>query len=101
MRSGDMNPDQSLRVIHLYARLAAGRAVDAKGVLHASKDATELLAQSAKALEDAAGTLTMVSELYAGDRQAFAGALRQQVTALLLLAAQFEEAADLSRHQDG
>ena len=101
MRSGDLNPDPSLRVIDLYARLAADRAVEAKDALHNSTNTTELLAQSAQALEDAAGTLTMVSDMYASDRQAFVGALREQVTGLLLLAAQFEEAADLSRHQDG
>jgi hypothetical protein len=63
------------------------------------QEAKELLAQSAQALEDAADTLTLLSEMYAEDREQFSHVLRQQATALVVLAAQFEQAADLARHE--
>jgi len=91
--------DPKMHVLDLYARLAADRAVDARIALRHSHSADELLAQSAQALEDAAGTLTLASEMYREDRQAFAGLLRQQAAALVVLAAQFEQAADLARHE--
>src|SRR5947209_5939636 len=107
-RNGDWDPgmtllDPSVRVVDLYARLAADRAVEARIALRHSHGSQELLAQSAQALEDAAGTLTLVSEMYAEQRQRFSHVLRQQATALVVLAAQFEQAADLARHeqQDG
>ena len=91
--------DPSLHVLDLYARLAADRAVDARIALRHSHSADELLAQSAQALEDAAGTLTLASEMYADDREAFAGLLSEQAAALVVLAAQFEQAVDLARHE--
>ncbi len=91
--------DPSLRVADLYARLAADRAVDARIALRHSYGARELLAQSAQALEDAAGTLTLLGDMYAEDREQFSHLLRQQATALVVLAAQFEQAADLARHE--
>jgi hypothetical protein len=98
MRSGDVSsPAPSLHVLDLYARLAADRAVDARLALRHSHTADELLAQSTQALEDAAGTLTLASEMYAEDRGAFSDLLKQEATALVVLAAQFEEAADLAR----
>jgi hypothetical protein len=90
-----------LRVPDLYARLAANRAVDARLALRRAQTADELLAQSAQALEDAAGTLTLASEMYSEDREAFAGLLTEQAAALVALAAQFEQAADLARHEAG
>jgi hypothetical protein len=103
MHSSGMSRDPSLNVVDLYARLAADRAVEARMALRHSQGARELLAQSAQALEDAAGTLTLVSEMYAEDREPFSQVLRRQATALVVLAAQFEQAADLARHeqQDG
>ena len=45
------------------------------------------------------GTLTQVSEMYAEEREQFSQELRQQASALVVLAAQFEQAADLARHE--
>ena len=97
MRAGEPH----LHVPDLYARLAANRAVDARLALRHAHSADELLTQSAQALEDAAGTLTLASEMYSEDREAFAGLLTQQAAALVVLAAQFEQAADLARHENG
>ena len=91
--------DPSLHVRDLYARLAAGRAADARIALRHCHTADELLAQSAQALEDAAGTLSMASDMYAEDRETFADLLTRQASALVILAAQFEQAADLARHE--
>ena len=100
MPFADVNPgERGLHVVDLYARLAANRAVDARIALLHSHSADELLAQSAQALEDAAGTLTLASEMYREDREAFAGLLTQQAAALVVLAAQFEQAAGLARHE--
>jgi hypothetical protein len=93
--------DPSLNVLDLYARLAANRAVDARIALRHSHSADELLAQSAQALEDAAGTLTLASEMYAEDREKFSQLLSQQATVMVVLAAQFEQAADLARAEHG
>src|SRR5947209_3975757 len=103
-RNGDWDPgmtllDPSVRVVDLYARLAADRAVQARIALRRSHGARELLAQSAQALEDAAGTLTLLGEMYAEQREQFAHLLRQQASALVVLAAQFEQAADLAPHE--
>ena len=101
MRSADVSsPDPRLRVVDLYARLAADRAVEARIALRHSHTAGELLAQSAQALEDAAGTLILVSQMYAEDRAEFSELLSQQATALIVLAAQFEQAADVARHEN-
>jgi hypothetical protein len=99
MCSTGVNRDRSLSVVDLYARLAADRAVEARSALRHSHCAGELLAQSAQALEDAAGTLTLVSEMYAEEKEQFSHVLRQEATALVVLAAQFEQAADLNRHE--
>ena len=93
--------DPSLHLVDLYAHLAANRAVDARRALQDSASAGELLAQSAQALEDAAGTLVMLSEGYAEEREEFSQLLGQQASALVVLAAQFEQAADLARHEGG
>jgi hypothetical protein len=100
--SADVNSgDRGLQVLDLYARLAADRAVAARMALRHSHSADELLAQSAQALEDAAGTLTLASEMYAEDREAFSELLSQQASAMVVLAAQFEQAADLARTEQG
>jgi hypothetical protein len=91
--------DPKIHVLDLYARLAADRAVDARIALRHSNSADELLAQSAQALEDAAGTLTLARGMCLDDREAFARVLREQAAALVVLAAQFEQAADLARHE--
>ena len=93
--------DPGLHVLDLYARLAANRAVNARIALRHSHSADELLAQSAQALEDAAGTLTLASEMYAEDREKFSELLSHQATAMVVLAAQFEQAADLARTEHG
>jgi hypothetical protein len=102
MREAEANkahPNTS--VTDLYTCLAADRAVAARMALRHSERADELLAQSAQALEDAAGTLTLASEMYAQDRQRFSQLLSQQATAMVVLAAQFEQAADLARTEHG
>jgi hypothetical protein len=99
--NGDTSSDRSLRVLDLYARLAANRAVDARFALGRCENGAELMAQSAQALEDAAGTLSMLSELYADGRDGFTRALGDQASALIALAARFEEAADLARTERG
>src|SRR5438128_73408 len=93
--------EPAVHVVDLYARLAAERAVDAQSTLRRARNAAELLARSAQALEDAAGTLTLAGEMFAGDRQQFSRLLHEQASALVLLAAQFEQAADLARHDRG
>jgi hypothetical protein len=99
MRTADVSREEKgLRVVELYAQLAADRAVDARIALRHSRTSTELLAQSAQALEDAAGTLTLASEMYAERREQFSRALRQQAAGMIVLAAAFEQAADLARH---
>jgi hypothetical protein len=97
----DQDSGTCLHVVDLYARLAAERAVDARAALRHSGTAGELLSQSAQALEDAAGTLTLASEMYAEDQGTFSHLLSQQATALVVLAAQFEQAADLARNGQG
>jgi len=79
-----------------------------RGVEHArigrrhSRSAGDLLDQSAQELEDAAGTLRLASEVYAERRELFSRALREQAKAMVVLAAEFEQAADLARHgEDG
>ena len=91
-------PERSLHVLDLYARLAADRAIDTHTALQGMNSADELLTWSAQALEDAAGTLTLISEMYAADREAFSRLLYEQAQALVVLAAQCEQAADLARH---
>jgi hypothetical protein len=89
--------DEVLSVRDLYARLAAGRAVGAASALRTAGSAEDLLAQSAQALEDAAGTLTLASDMYARNRERFSQRLLVHARALVALAAQFEQAADLAR----
>src|SRR5947209_13452575 len=93
--------DPDLRVLDLYARLAANRAVDARFALGRCENGAELMAQSAQALEDAAGTLSMLSELYAHGRDGFSKLVGEQASALIALAARFEQAADLARTERG
>src|SRR5437588_1605182 len=99
--SRDLTPDPALHVVDLYARLAANRAVDARFALGRCQNGAELMAQSAQALEDAAGTLSMLSELYANGRNSFSRVVGEQASALIALAAQFEQAADLARAERG
>jgi hypothetical protein len=90
--------DEAVNVPYLYARLAAGRAVDASTALRRSGSTEELLGQGAQALEDAAGTLHLASEMYRDKREGdFARVLLEQARALVVLAAQFEQAADVAR----
>jgi hypothetical protein len=93
--------DEVLRVRDLYARLAAGRAVGAASALRTAGSGEDLLAQSAQALEDAAGTLTLASDMYARNRERFSRRLLVHARALVALAAQFEQAADLARQGPG
>ena len=94
-----VNPN--LHVLDLYARLAANRAVDARFALGRCHNGAELMAQSAQALEDAAGTLSMLSELYANGRGGLSRLVSEQASTLIALAAQFEQAADLARAERG
>jgi hypothetical protein len=96
-RTAVSRAEEVLRVRDLYARLAAGRAVCAASALRTAGSAEDLLAQSAQALEDAAGTLTLASDMYARNRERFSRRLLSHARALVALAAQFEQAADLAR----
>ena len=99
--SGDPGSDPSLNVFDLYARLAAGRAVDAGTALRRVPTACAPMAQGAQSLEDAAGTLQMLSEMYAESKEAFSRRLREEASTLVALAAQFEQAADLAGNERG
>jgi hypothetical protein len=81
MQSRRVSRDPGLSAVDLYAKLAAERAVEARIALRHSHGAGELVAQSAQALEDAADTLTLLSEMYAEDQVRFSHALCRQATA--------------------
>jgi len=89
--SGDPGSDPRLSVFDLYAHLAAGRAVDAGTALRRVPTACELMAQGAQSLEDAAGTLQMLSEMYAESKEAFSASAPRGGEHIGALAAQFEQ----------
>jgi|SRR5450432_3174050 hypothetical protein len=86
-------------VVALYQQLAAERAGRAREAFAAGRTVEELFAQSAGALEDAAGALLHAATFIALDGP-LPGLFAEQAGALLAVAARFEEAADLTRARE-
>jgi hypothetical protein len=84
-------------VVALYQQLAAERAAEARAALARETTVERLLAQSAVALEDAAGTLLHAAATFVALEGPLPGLFAEQAGALLAVAARFEEAADLTR----
>ena len=88
----------------LYEQLACQRAGRARAVLAQQVNIGRLFAESAAALEDAAGVLLHAATAFLAIEGPLPGLFAEQAGALLAVAARFEEAADLSRsggHCDG
>jgi hypothetical protein len=81
----------------LYEQLACQRAGHARAVLARQVSVERLFAESAAALEDAAGVLLHAATAFVSTEGPLPGLFAQQAGALLAVAARFEEAADLSR----
>ena len=81
----------------LYQQLACERAGRARAVLAQQRMAEGLFAQSAVALEEAAGTLLHAASTFIALEGPLPGLFAEQAGALLAVAARFEEAADLTR----
>jgi hypothetical protein len=81
----------------LYRELAGHRARDMRTALAGERDAERLFAQSAAALEDAAGVLHHAAATYTRPRGAAARELDAQAAGLEAAAARFEIAADITR----
>jgi hypothetical protein len=94
MSDGDVTPRS---VVGLYQQLAAERAARMSEALAAEPTVEELFAQSALALEDAAGTLLHAATTFMALDGPLPGLFAEQAGALLAVAARFEEAADLTR----
>jgi hypothetical protein len=84
-------------VAALYEQLAAERAGRALAALGTERTEERRLAQSAMALEDAAGTLLHAAATFISLDGPLPGLFAEQAGALLAVAARFEEAADLTR----
>jgi hypothetical protein len=85
------------RVKGLYEQLASQRADRARAVMAQQVNVERLLAESAAALENAAGVLLHVATAFVAVDGRLPGLFAEQAGALLAVAARFEEAADLSR----
>lgn len=81
----------------LYQQLACERASRARTALAHELMVERLFAQSAAALEDAAGVLLHAATAFTAIEGPLPGLFAEQAGALLAVAARFEEAADLSR----
>jgi len=81
----------------LYEQLACQRAGGARAVLAQQLNIGRLFAESAAALEDAAGVLLHAATAFISIEGPLPGLFAEQAGALLAVAARFEEAADLSR----
>ncbi len=91
-------PDATPRSVEgLYQQLAAQRAAHARDALARERTVERLIAQSALALEDAAGTLLHAAATFIALDGPLPGLLAEQAGALVAVAARFEEAADLTR----
>jgi DNA-binding response OmpR family regulator len=88
---------EELNVEGLSEQLAAERAGQARAALARETTVERLFAQSAVALEDAAGTLLHVAATFIALDGPLPGLFAEQAGALLAVAARFEEAADLTR----
>ena len=85
----------------LYEQLACQRAGRAQAVLARQLSVERLFAESAAALEDAAGVLLHAATAFIAVEGPLPGLFAEQAGALLAVAARFEEAADLSRSDHG
>jgi hypothetical protein len=94
MSDADTTPPS---VVGLYQQLAAQRAGRARAALARETTVERLFAQSAVALEDAAGTLLHAAYTFIALDGPLPGLFAEQAGALLAVAARFEEAADLTR----
>jgi hypothetical protein len=81
----------------LYQQLACERAARARAALAQVLTVQQLFAQSAAALEDAAGVLLHAATTFIALEGPLPGLFAEQAGALLAVAARFEEAADLTR----
>ncbi len=81
----------------LYQQLATQRAAPARAALARETAVERLFAQSAAALEEAAGTLLHAAATFIALDGPLPGLFAEQAGALLAVAARFEEAADLTR----
>jgi len=81
----------------LYEQLACQRAGRARAVLARQVSVERLFAESAAALEDAAGVLLHAATAFVSVEGPLLGLFAEQAGALLAVAARFEEAADLAR----
>jgi hypothetical protein len=88
-------------VDELYRQLACRRAGRARATLAQQVSVERLPAESAAALEDAAGVLLHAAAAFIASEGPLPGLFAEQAGALLAVAARFEEAADLSRSGDG
>ena len=84
----------------LYQQIAAERAGQARAVLAREFSSERLFAQSAVALEDAAGALLHLAGMFLGLPGPLPELFSEQAGALLTAAARFEEAADLTRARE-
>ena len=81
----------------LYQQIAAERAGHVRASLAREFDSERLFAQSAVALEDAAGALLHLAAMFSALAGPLPELFAEQAGALLTVAARFEEAADLTR----
>ena len=96
-----MAPDEMPRSVEaLYQQLACERAGRARATLAQQVSVERLFAESAAALEDAAGALLHAATAFIAMDGPLPGLFAEQAGALLAVAARFEEAADLSRSGD-
>jgi hypothetical protein len=84
----------------LYEQLACQRAGRAHAALVQEVSVERVFAESAQALEDAAGVLLHAATAFTAIDGPLPGLFEEQAGALLAVAARFEEAADLSRSGD-
>lgn len=85
----------------LYEQLACHRAGRVRTGLFREASMERLFADSAAALEDAAGVLLHAATAFTSIEGHLPGLFAEQAGALLAVAARFEEAADLSRTDRG
>jgi hypothetical protein len=84
----------------LYEQLASRRARQTRALMARQVNVERLLADSAAALENAAGVLLHTATAFLAVDGGLPGLFAEQADALLTVAARFEEAADLSRSDD-
>jgi hypothetical protein len=85
----------------LYEQLACQRAGQARALLARQVSVERLFAESASALEEAAGVLLHAATAFIVMEGPLPGLFAEQAGALLAVAARFEEAADLARGAEG